>query len=102
MAEKINIINAVKLTVLFIREGSTVVAHSPALDLSSCGKNIEEAKKGFEEALTLFIEECIRHNTLDAALESLGWERQQPSGEWAPPEVVGQLTVPMPAMPTCN
>ena len=86
-----------RLTVLFIKEGDAFVTYSPALDLSSSGATVEEAKKNFQEALTLFMEECINRGTLPDALASLGWQQVAPNGAWSPPEVVGQFDIPMPA-----
>jgi len=35
------------LTVSVIKEGRQYIAYSPALDLSTCGKNEKEARKNF-------------------------------------------------------
>ena len=79
------------LPVIFLQEGDSFVAHSPVLDLSTCGSTYEEANNNFKEALQIFFEECIKHNTLDQALESLGWQKAtiQPL-TWKPPVYAGQ------------
>jgi predicted RNase H-like HicB family nuclease len=37
----------------FMKEKSSFIAFSPALDLSTCGKTFEEAKTNFSEALEI-------------------------------------------------
>ena len=86
-----------KLPVIFLKEGDTFIVYSPVLDLSSCGATFESAKKSFSEAVTLFFDSCLRHETLDEALESLGWEQAR-DRRWEPPVVVGHqdLSVAVP------
>lgn len=57
-----------KLSVNFIKEGKSVIAYSPALDLSTCGKNENEARKRFEETVQLFFEDIIERNTHEEVL----------------------------------
>ncbi len=40
-----------EIPVFFLEEGNKVIAYSPALDLSSCGKDRLEAKKKIGEAI---------------------------------------------------
>jgi predicted RNase H-like HicB family nuclease len=47
----------------FTKEKESYVAFSPALDLSTCGQTIEEARKNFAEVLETFFEECIKRNS---------------------------------------
>ena len=56
--------------VLFMKEEKSFIAYSPAIDLSSCGRTMVEAKKNFEEALDIFFRECISRGTLNEVLES--------------------------------
>ncbi len=74
------------IPVSFLKEGKTYVAFTPALDISTCGKTLREAKKRFEELVQIFFEEVERKGTLEEALESLGWERID--GEWCPPQEI--------------
>jgi predicted RNase H-like HicB family nuclease len=83
--------------VLFLKEAEMFVAYSPVLDLSTCGQTFEEAQKNFEEAIQIFFEECIKSNTLDDVLTSLGWKSVKK--EWIPPSYIGQVNVPLPTMP---
>ena len=45
------------LTVSVIKEGKQYIAYSPALDLSTCGKNEKEARKNFVEIVDIFFAE---------------------------------------------
>lgn len=86
-----------RLPVIFLKEGKTIVAYTPALDLSTCGQTIEEAKANFEQAANIFFRECAERKTLDDVLLSLGWQRSATRPKtWHPPEVVGHLDIPIP------
>lgn len=76
------------LPVTFLREKKRFVAYSPALDLSTSGKNFEEAQKRFVEIARLFFDEIINKGTVDEILENLGWEKIK--AHWQPPVVVSQ------------
>ena len=46
----------IPLSIIFLKEGDTIVAYSPVLELSSYGKTEQEAKQAFEEAVEIFLE----------------------------------------------
>ncbi|MGA1844012.1 MAG: type II toxin-antitoxin system HicB family antitoxin [bacterium] len=94
MKDKIPVKIKGKIPVSFFKEGRMFVAYSTVLDLSTCGETFEEAKKNFTEALSIFIEECIRMGTLVEVLESYGWEKIGKS--WQPPAYIGHEDVPIP------
>lgn len=54
----------------FMREKDSFIAFTPALDLSTCGRTFEEAKKNFAEALEIFFEECFKMGTLDTVFKT--------------------------------
>lgn len=62
-----------QISVFFIEEEGQWVAVCPALDVSSYGDTIEEAKVAFEEALEIFIEETVDRGTLEQELLRMGW-----------------------------
>ena len=63
---------------LFIFEsGEKYIAYTPAFDISTEGKTLREAKANFRELVTLFIDELEEEGTLEAALEELGWKKDQ-------------------------
>jgi predicted RNase H-like HicB family nuclease len=77
------------IPVFFTKEKESFVAFSPALDLSTCGPTIEEARRNFAEALEIFFEECIKMNSLGEVLESCGWVKDEKRG-WEPPVYIGE------------
>lgn len=83
-----------QIPVTTFKEGKMFVAYSPAFDLSSCGETFEKAQKNFEEAVDIFIEECMKDKTLGEVLESLGWQKLK-KGKWSPPNVISQKDVPI-------
>lgn len=83
--------NEILLQVNILKEGSQYVAHSPALDLSSCGKTEAEAQRNLQNAVTLFFEELREMGTLDEVLLELGWRRADtPRVGWVPPYLLNR------------
>lgn len=68
------------------KEGSTYVAYTPALDISTDGRTKAEARKNFAELVTVFFDEFSDNvDALDVVLQELGWVKQK--NAWAPPMV---------------
>ena len=78
----------VSLAVTLLHEGDQFVAYSPALDLSTSGDTLEQAKTRFSEAVDIFLEETTKKGTLPEVLSDLGWQKSNDS--WLPPVVIGQ------------
>lgn len=78
----------VNLPVSILRENKTFIAYTPALDLSTAGKNYEEVKKRFSEIVEIFFEEIIKRGTLEEVLQDLGWKKVQT--KWIPPMIISQ------------
>ncbi len=76
------------IPVSVIREGKSYIVYTPALDLSTSGKDYEEAKKRFSEIVNIFFEEIIKKRTIENVLRDLGWRKIQ--AKWNPPIVVSQ------------
>ena len=73
--------------VQLIKDGEYIVSYCPALELSSFGKDEDDAKEGFEEALSIFIDELHKRGTLEKVLLNLGWGlRKLPIPSFVPPE----------------
>jgi hypothetical protein len=64
----------VGLSLVEFNEDDNVIVYSPALDLSGYGKNPEEAKNSFSEALKEFIRYTDNKNTMQTVLSNLGWK----------------------------
>ena len=76
----------VNIQVFFFREGEQVVAYSPALNLSSSGRNLTQAKEMFQKALKTFFEALEEMGTTEQALTELGWRRvSSPERPWKAP-----------------
>ncbi len=76
------------LPVSFIQEDGKVVAYTPALDISTVGKDEAEAKQRFGEIVAIFFNDLIENNTVDAVLSDLGWHKGQIA--WNPPMISQQ------------
>jgi predicted RNase H-like HicB family nuclease len=58
------------------KEGPTYVSYAPELDVSSCGDSVSQARARLREAVSLFLEECSRRGSLDAALAESGFTKR--------------------------
>jgi predicted RNase H-like HicB family nuclease len=76
------------LAVNFIAEGDQVIAYTPALDISTVGKDEKEAKERFSELVRMFINDLVENNTVDVVLSELGWKKT--NEQWSPPTITQQ------------
>lgn len=87
------------LPVNIIKEGESFIAYTPALDLSTVGDTLAEAKNRFKEAVNVFFEETSKAGTLDKALSELGWQKKKK--QYYPPVMIDNInqnfTVPISA-----
>lgn len=60
--------------VRFIPKDTYWLASCPALDLATQGETFEQAQANLREALTLFLESCLRRGTLEQVLREAGYE----------------------------
>ena len=60
-------------TQTLLREGDTLVAYCPELDVSSCGATAEQAKSNLQTAVRLFLEEAAKLGALDDILVEAGY-----------------------------
>lgn len=93
---------SVELPVIFIKEDSSVVAYTPALDISTIGKDEKDAKSMFEELLDIYFKDLIENGTVDTVLRGLGWTKGKQMGRptWVPPKISQEsfkVEVPMAA-----
>ncbi|MDP3646219.1 MAG: hypothetical protein Q8R25_03965 [bacterium] len=91
------------LTVNISEHGSRFVAYSPALDISTSGKDETEAKERFEKLVDIFFEELQESGATEEVLTELGWNKSQPkshthtASQWLPPRTA-QVEVRIPAL----
>jgi len=77
------------------REGGWFIAHCPPLDITTQGRNLDEAKQNLKEAAQLFIISCIERGTLDQALRELGFVKVEERQIHAPANSF-PLVIPVP------
>lgn len=69
-----------------IQQGDYIVSYCPALELSSFGITEQEAKDGFEGALSSFLADTHEKGTLEKVLLDLGWSlKKRPTAKYRPP-----------------
>jgi len=56
------------------RQDNWYIAHCPALDITTQGRNESEAKKNLAEASELFVVSCFERGTFEQAMRELGWQ----------------------------
>lgn len=79
--------NPIEFDAIIFQEGKAYVAHSPELDVSSCGKDIDEARRNLKTAVRLFVEEAEKLGTLGDILREAGYQRST-DGTWKSPRIV--------------
>ena len=89
-----NNIAEMQLSLLIYKQGDYFVAFCPSLELSSYGDSIEDAKKGFADAMDLYLEHSIENGTLEKDLLEHGWEIKQKPTKLTPP---AQITLNIPS-----
>ncbi|MCD6283293.1 type II toxin-antitoxin system HicB family antitoxin [bacterium] len=71
---------------IVFEENGAFVAHCPQLDISSCGKSVDEARANILTAVRLFLEEAARMGTLREILNEAGY--MPDNGRERPPKLV--------------
>ena len=84
----------IEFTSQIFKEGRTYVAHTPELDVSSCGGTKERTLKNLKEAVRLFLEEAEKMGTLDQILQEAGYLKRRSKLEG--PKFVGTQRVSLP------
>ena len=79
-------INLQAIPVVYFEEGEVIIAHCVPLDVSSCGHDLEEARRNIRDAATGFIEACEEMGTLEEILQEAGFVEQ--GGSWTPPALL--------------
>lgn len=84
----------ISLPIIVFKEGTSYVAYSPALDLSTSAKTYSKAQERFREAMHVFFEELAFLGTTDVVLADMGWQKIK--SNWQPPVVVSNYLEPLP------
>jgi len=77
----------IEFDMIVFKEDASYVAYCPELDISSCGKTVEHAKKMLKTAVRLFIEEAEKMGTLEGIFEEANYKKDA-SGKWLPPKLI--------------
>lgn len=77
----------IEFDVIIFQEGKNYVAHCPELDVSSCGHDVDEARRNLKTAVRLFVEEAEKLGTLEDILREAGYQRGN-DGKWKSPRIV--------------
>jgi len=77
----------IEFDIIVFKERETFVAYTPELDVSSCGKTVDEAKKNIKTAVRLFLEEAEKMGTLEDILIESGYQKDE-SNNWIAPKIV--------------
>ena len=56
------------------KEGNMYTAYCPELDVASCGRDVEEARKNLLEVIEIQLEETAKLGTLKGFLEDAGYD----------------------------
>ena len=56
------------------KEGNMYTAYCPELDVASCGRDIEEARRNLVEVIEIQLEETAKLGTLKSFLEDAGYD----------------------------
>lgn len=82
------------IPVVYFEEGAVIIAHCVPLDVSSCGHDLQEARRNIRDAVAGFIETCEEMGTLEEVLEESGFVKH--GDEWIPPALVSTDNVDIP------
>jgi hypothetical protein len=64
-----------RIPVILFKEGSRIVAYSPAIDISTCGDTEEQARRRFKEAAGIFFAEIVKMGTVNEVLAECRWNK---------------------------
>ena len=80
------------------KEGRHYVALCPELNVSSFGNSVVDARRSLQEAVSLFLEECVRLGSLQHVLEEAGFSHTTSAiPQWLSPQPleIEPLAVPL-------
>ena len=74
------------------------VAHTPELDISSCGDTEQKALQNLKEAVTLFLEEADKLGTLNQILKEAGFFKHDDKLEGPKFVSTQRISLPLPLL----
>jgi len=86
----------IRLTEEIWKEGNMYVSYCPELDVSSCGEDVEQAKKNLVETIIINIEETKKLGTFEQFIEECGLDENIPNILSARKMLVGFTPIEVP------
>lgn len=77
----------IEFDAIIFQEGKSYVAHCPELDVSSCGHDVDEARRNLKTTVRLFVEEAEKLGTIEDILREAGYQRDA-DGNWKSPRII--------------
>jgi predicted RNase H-like HicB family nuclease len=77
----------IEYDIIVFQEENTYISYCPELDVSSCGKSVDQAKEMLKEAVRLFIEESEKMGTVYDILSESNFKKN-PNGIYTSPRIV--------------
>jgi predicted RNase H-like HicB family nuclease len=88
----------IQFTTQVFKEGKTFVAHTPELDISSCGETEKEALQHLKEAVRLFLEEADKLGTINQILDEAGFLKHNDTLEGPQFISTQRISLPLPLL----
>jgi predicted RNase H-like HicB family nuclease len=88
----------IQFTSQVFKEDETFVAHTPEMDISSCGDTEQKALENLKEAVTLFLEEADKMGTLNQILEEAGFFKHDDKLEGPTFVSTQRISLPLPLL----
>jgi predicted RNase H-like HicB family nuclease len=79
------------IPVVYFQEGAVIIAHCVPLDVSSCGHDLQEARRNIRDAVAGFLETCEEMGSLEDVLEESGFAKKELG--WIPPALLDMAYV---------
>jgi len=78
----------------FFEENGAVICHCLPLDVSSCGRDLNEAKHNIKDAIEGFLEACEAIGTLEEVLTECGFVKD--GTRWKSPVILESDSIDVP------
>jgi predicted RNase H-like HicB family nuclease len=89
----------IEFDAIIFQEDKAYVAHCLELDVSSCGKDVDEARHNLRTAVRLFVEDAEKLGTLDDIFRETGCQHSADGG-WTSPRIVSTEVMSLSASPS--
>jgi len=84
----------INVPVVFFEENGAIICHCLPLDVSSCGRDLNEARRNIKDAIEGFLEACEGMGTLEEVLNECGFVKS--GSDWKSPAVLESDSIDVP------